>query len=117
MDQQERGDVLGDGVRIAARGVPPENVVRGAVRRVDMVVSDRCGCDEADRRAVEQVGIAFRAGAGDEGVRAAQVVPCDCCAGQTDEFGEPGKRGFGKKRNLVIRCNSYFFHDILIHPV
>lgn len=82
-----------------------------------MIVSDGCGRDETNRGTVEQRGIAFRAGACDKGVRLAQVVARDCSAGQADEFGEPGKRGFGKKRNLVIRNNSYFFHDNLIHPV
>ena len=82
MNQQERSDVLGNGSRVTARGVAPENVMCGTVCGVDMIVSDGCGRDETNRGIVEQRGIAFRAGACEKGVRIAQVVARDCSAGQ-----------------------------------
>lgn len=73
-----------------------------------MIVSDRgCG-DEFHRGAVQQFRIAFRAGAGDQGVCMKEIVPCDFSAGKISDF-RIRFESTPEKRYLVVRYD--FQHD------
>ena len=64
--QQQRGDILRHGLRIAARRIGPPDPRRITILRIDMVITDRRTGDEFHRRSFQQFRRAFGPGPGQQ---------------------------------------------------